>query len=125
MGPFNRYVNRRAAKSILPQMKHIFARGATTKRHLDRLALTNVSVCPDLAFHMDLKAVDSSKINDVLSHMNGNIVGISPSSVLYRHCLRQNIDYLQIMKQFCAYLTERWDFNILLIPHSFRKTPGS
>jgi len=120
MGPFMGWINRASARVILPKLDHIFARGVNTKLYLDSLGLSRVSVGSDLAFCMDIDGVDFTKIKAVISPGDGTWVGISPSSVLYRNCKNRNIDYVRIMARFCDFLIEKWNFKVILIPHSYR-----
>jgi len=120
MGPFKNKLNRFFAKRLLPNIDVIFARGSKTKEYLDSIGLCNTMIAADIAFRLDLEDADSSKIKHCFLPDNTDIVGISPSSVVYKQCRKVNIDYIDIMRQFCDYLADRWQFKIVLIPHSIR-----
>ena len=93
LGPFKKFVNRLAARAILPRCSLIVARGKGTKAYLDTIKLTDVLVAPDLAFLMQdtdrLVEAEPSGVNHVAAQplewrkFGRKVVGLCPSSVIY------------------------------------------
>jgi len=121
MGPFNRFLNRVCAKRILPKLELIFARGKTTADHLKTLGLRNAIQVSDVAFSMRVDDVDTQRIRKRFYPATDRVVGIAPSSVLYKYCRKRNIDYSDILARFCDSVALKRQFKIVLIPHSIRK----
>lgn len=117
MGPFNSTINKRVSLWILPKLDKIIARGAITKKHLNQLQLKNVVMGADGAFLLKPTNPQSIKINK--SIFDNEVVGISPSSVIFNKCNGINKDYIEIMSKFINELNDN-KYKTILIPHSIR-----
>ena len=120
MGPFNGYINRFFAKHFLPKIDMIFARGKITASYLKSIGLHNTIPASDLSFSIKKEPIDTSLREKYLSSNGKKIVGIAPSSVVYNYCKKYKIDYIDIMRRFCEWLTMHKGFSVMLIPHSIR-----
>lgn len=120
MGPFKNPLNRLFAKALLPRVDQIFARGTQTLKHLQSLSLNNIALSSDIAFAMDTDNVNTKRLEKYMPKTNGRLFGIAPSSVVYKKCLRANIDYVSIMSEFINLLAKKYNMYTVLIPHSIR-----
>ena len=120
IGPFNGRINRLCAGLILFRMARIYARGEATMDYLKHLGIKNAVSAPDLAFSMPAAKIDSVKVHRYRFENNLKTIGISPSSVVFKYCSKNRIDYVEIMARFCDDLMRRWQYNVIMIPHSIR-----
>ncbi|MGO4706737.1 polysaccharide pyruvyl transferase family protein [Microvirga sp. 2MCAF38] len=103
-GPFKNWLNRLAARLILPRCAAIHARGARTHAHLMSLGLENVTPAADAAFLLAdqdrLVTPDAQRLAETLAKIERmksagrTIVGICPSSVVYAKAGQPYIDAL-------------------------------
>jgi len=123
LGPFDGRLTRMAARIVLPRMAVICARGASTRRHLDGLGLTNVVDAADIAFlmrHVELP-------DDVLSVFPppgtdaAPVVAVLPSSVVDAYAASAGIDHVGTIATMIDELSER-AVSIVVAPHSFRRS---
>ena len=123
MGPFEKFTNRTLAKIILPKLKLICARGDVTYENLMGIGLKNVILCADGAFTMPDDPKTAEKVEKACEEdrhfYNGNVVGISLSSVVEKKCASQNIDYPSVMAEFIDDLNRK-GFHVLLIANAAR-----
>lgn len=130
MGPFKNKINRTVAKSILPKIKVILARGKQTQLNLDDLKLDNVKLAADYAFSLEVEPSQSKLAEAILKDYglkpanNDNLVGICPSQVVSQKCQKLNINYAQIMADFIDGVTAS-GHQVLLFPHSAIKDSNS
>jgi len=122
MGPFQKSINRFAARLFLPKLHSIFSRGSITFTHLRSLGIANVSESTDLAF---LFKYDNTKLNVSFQPSDffgdeGKIVGVAPSAVAARKAESAGIDYV---KAFVGLIGEinRAGHEVVLFPHSARQ----
>lgn len=120
IGPFQNLLNRWCAKTILPRVSRIFARGRATSKHLHALGLSNIVESADIAFTLKGEAIDTSRCARYFPQEGQNVFGISPSSVVYTQCLKAGIDYVGLMARFADHLVEQYEVQVLFIPHSAR-----
>jgi polysaccharide pyruvyl transferase WcaK-like protein len=125
LGSFKRLPNRIQAKIILPKMKLICARGELTRLYLEGIGITQkVKLCADGAFTME----DNPNITELVEKVCQNdnffnskkIVGISPSSVVNKKCIKKHINYSKIMANFISELLKK-GYQILIIANSARE----
>ena len=123
MGSFESFFNRLYAKIILPEMELICARGDITLDNLKGIGVSkNVKLCADGAFTMEDTEESFNKVEERAnadSFYDGDVVGISLSSVVDKKCRKMKIDYLGKMVEFIDYLTER-GYKVLLIANAAR-----
>ena len=123
MGSFESFFNRIYAKIILPRMELICARGDITMENLRSIGVDKKAViCADGAFSMKDSVKAAEKVEEHISEdpfYNGNVVGLSLSSVVDKKCRKLNINYRGIMCGFAKYLIGR-GYNVLLIANAAR-----
>ncbi|NQU75842.1 MAG: polysaccharide pyruvyl transferase family protein [Planctomycetes bacterium] len=122
MGPFAHRVNRLCARWLLPQCSYLAARGAHTAENLRTIGI-EAPECPDVAFALNDLA-DMERLEPELSALlefgdDRPMVGISPSSVVFKNCRRLGIDYLGIITDFVRHVISR-GYRVMLMPHSIR-----
>ena len=89
VGPFRSLLNRMAAMTVLPRMRHVYCRGEGSLENASKLGLANCSEAADLAFLLPAERDDRS----VRGAGGPPLVGIAPSEVLSRICRSAGIDY--------------------------------
>ena len=119
MGPFNGFINQLFARLILPRLKMICARGSQTKAYLDTLCLDNVKEYSDIAFSLHSDTPPSKRVAEILNQAPAPVIGISPSQVVWQLCQKQQLDYLEILKE-CAVKLLDAGFFVVVFPHSAR-----
>jgi polysaccharide pyruvyl transferase WcaK-like protein len=130
IGPFHNQLNRFLAKFTLSRTNKIFARGNNTLEHLKTLSLINCHTEPvaDVAFlHQPtdtLTQENITKVDDLterLKHVDRELIGICPSSVLASKLTKGNVNYIQHIAAICQLLIER-GYAVLLYPNATRET---
>ena len=123
MGSFESFFNRIYAKIILPRMDLICARGDITLDNLKGIGVSeNVRLCADGAFTMEDSEKAQMKVNARArrdTFFEGDIVGVSLSSVVDKKCRKLGIKYRSIMVKFIDYLTKK-GLNVLIIANAAR-----
>lgn len=124
LGSFKNPYNRALARLILPKIRLICARGEVTKSSLAEIGITeNVRLCADGAFTMPEVERYAENINRLCENdgfYNGDIVGVSISSVVEKRCRRLGIDYKKIMTEFIDRLTDD-GYSVLIIANAARE----
>ena len=123
LGPFNSVVNRSFAKSILPNLNFIIARGENSFLNLNKIGIKkNVRSLPDIA--ITLKSKKSKQAIHCLTKLESyNIIGISPNIVC--STLDKKKLYIKTLIELCDHISRKYPENkILLIPHSFDNEIG-
>jgi coenzyme F420-reducing hydrogenase beta subunit len=121
-GPYNNISNRTWAKLVLPKMYSVNARGTITKDHLNGLRLNNIRLCADGAFLMPDDPVATEYVDNLIAteqFYDIPYISLSVSSVVYKYCEKNNIDYIATMVQFIEYLNEK-GYGVLLIANAAR-----
>ena len=131
VGPFNGWLNSLAAKFMLRRCAFVFARGAETRGHLDRLGGVSVFDAPDLGFaHQPDYALSSentgrvSALADTLDNDpsgRGRLVCINPSSLVTAECSARGIDAVAILAELAGELTNQ-GCRVLLAPTASRES---
>ena len=121
LGPFNFRLNRLFAEAILPRLDRIIARGDVTAEHLAELGCTNYEIGADVAFLMEVSAVDMSSAKALLPDIprGCKVLGLSPSVVTEAQCGARGLDYRTMMADLVAYAISK-DFKVVMIPHAVR-----
>jgi colanic acid/amylovoran biosynthesis protein len=128
MGPFNSLISKTAAKLFLPGTKHIFARGESTYNALEKVChKKNYSRSTDIALLHSIgdsltdenSSYIKSLVEDLSNRKNGGekIVGICPSSVVYKMSLKKGYDYLGFITELCEMCIDR-GYTVLLYPNA-------
>ena len=123
MGTFRNGYNRFLATWILPKMKLICARGEMTRENLKEIGVEkNVRLCADGAFTMEDDERCARMVEEVCAadpFYNGNVVGLSISSVVEKKCKKLNIDYKGILIDFIERLNQK-GYHVLIIANGAR-----
>lgn len=124
LGPFQNRINRTLAKWLIPKCCYLAARGEETVENLKSIGLTGFDHCPDITFALSNTAEMDVIDERLATYLNfgdtdKKIVGISPSSVVYKASKKLNIDYIKINADFINYLLQQ-NYRVLFIPHSIR-----
>jgi len=123
LGSFKSIINRTLARFILPRCRLICARGHITLENLKSIGVEeNVMLCADGAFTMEDSAFwnqETDKITQSDNFFNGNVVGVSLSSVVEGKCQSLNIDYKKTMLGFINYLNQ-YGYHVLIIANAAR-----
>lgn len=123
LGTFKNPINRFLAKWILPKIELICARGQITYDNLAGIGVTeNVKLCADGAFTMEDDEKIKQDVNNICAEdtfYEGNVAGISISSVVDKKCTKLGIDYCKEISDFTTYLNDK-GYNVLLIANAAR-----
>ncbi|HPS55478.1 MAG TPA: polysaccharide pyruvyl transferase family protein [Sedimentisphaerales bacterium] len=124
LGPFKNRINRTLAKWLIPRCCYLAARGSGTVENLKSIGLSGFDYCPDITFAMNNTAEMNVLNEKLVAYLNfgdtsKKIVGLCPSSVVYKACQKRNIDYVKINAEFTNYLIQK-NYRVLFIPHSIR-----
>lgn len=118
LGPFDKPLNRAAARLILPRIAWIGARGEKTAEHLDALGLHNFAQVADLAFTMHVPPDAETAADELIGRWDGTRIGVAPSSVVDRYCQKAGIDYAKLMAEFIDGLAADTDLEVMAFAHS-------
>lgn len=131
VGPFNKLLNRWSANLFLKPCKRVFARGEKTLEHLRQINFdkNRAVLTTDVAFLQNQGDSLSVENRDYLSEMvskldavknQGVIVGICPSSVVYKASLKTGWDYTGFLRKVIKHLVDS-NHKILLFPNATRE----
>ncbi len=126
MGPFEHKLNRLCAKTVLPHLDWVVARGDQTRAFLEELHLRKVRIeqFSDIAFSLRCTPEDARAATKILEHAAGRkIAGISPSQVVWKLCESKGIDYLAVMREVTEALLAD-GYYCVVFPHSARENTG-
>lgn len=110
-GPLGGGLCRKAAKTLLPRLAMVFARGGVSSAHLSDAGIPCTAVAPDLAFTLESPHVESRQ-------GHGIRIALVPSEVMRRRCAGLGIDYPGQLASFCSEAFAEFDAEIVLIAHS-------
>ncbi len=123
-GPYENFWNRFFAKRILSGVKVICPRGEDTLKHLQELGIRDTKLCADLAFILPddekSKVQADNLVQKTPEFFNVPFITVSISSVVYKNCKRNGLDYLGIMAEFVDWLIEDKVYNVLVIAQAAR-----
>lgn len=123
LGPFETQPNKILARTVLPHLAVVCARGARTRAHLDALGIANVVDVADLAFSLDEA---TSLPTDVTAQIGavGDHVVVMPSAVVRRLFERDgrtgDHDYVGAMVRLIRQVRARTGLAVVIAPHSYR-----
>lgn len=122
MGPFSG-INKMVAKSILPFVSVICARGNKTQEYLQMLKLNNVVPATDYAFLMDISNKSEKNAQRILGKLKLSkklpTVVMMPSEVIRKKAESKGQDYIMYNQQFIRHLLNN-DYQVLLLAYSAR-----
>ncbi|MCP4965861.1 MAG: hypothetical protein GY926_11545 [bacterium] len=118
LGPFNRVLNRVAARFALRRVDWIGLRGHSTATNVARLGLDNAEPASDIAFLLE---ADEPATQAALSEFPqaDQITIVMPSAVVEQSCAKDGIDYVARMADLVGGLTEA-GHEVVVIAHSAR-----
>jgi polysaccharide pyruvyl transferase WcaK-like protein len=131
VGPFNNPLNRWAARFFFKRCHRIYARGRTTADYLESLALPpeKWQLSADIAFlyeaaysvsHENENKVDTAeKILTDWQTAKHTIIGLAPSSLVYKEALKHDRDYVGHFIKLIDTMPE--DTHYVLIPNATRE----
>lgn len=119
IGPVESLLTRLAARLVLPHIETICARGASSRRHLDSLGLTNVVDAADLAFLMHELEEPEGDVLDLSESGSKKVVVVLPSSVVDSYAVSSDIDYVGATAALIDHLSAD-GIAVVVAPHSFR-----
>lgn len=123
-GPFKNWLNRTLARWLLPRCRYLAARGKSTVENLRTIGIEDAPECPDVTFLLnELEQMDTLSAS-VAAYLDfgsktRRLIGICPSSVVYKNCLSRKIDYIGINAEFVTYLVDQ-GYRVIVVPHSIR-----
>ena len=126
MGPFEKPVNRRLARLVLPRLAAVCPRGEATERHLRELgAAINLVPATDLAFTMRVPDEVRKRMRERLeSAATGPYLVVAPSQVVDTYCRQRGIDYVGIMAELIDAVGDRLGQTPVMIAHSAQPDKG-
>jgi colanic acid/amylovoran biosynthesis protein len=130
MGPFESKLDKLIAKFFCNRASLITVRDEISMNYLRQLGLDNQNVylTADPAF-LFVSQCSNEKINEILAGQGINqsrqpLVGISPSSFIYRYRLldietksERHKKYVMLMAQVTDYVVEKLDATVIFVPH--------
>jgi len=120
LGPFEHPVNRAVAKTFLPRVATTVTRGRITHEYAAGLGLTNLFDGADYAFSLELAGTEASRFTaDDFFDGDGDVVGISPSTVVQKKVDARGGDYVGQLAAFIEQLAAGGR-KVLIVPHSAR-----
>lgn len=127
MGPFNKTLNRMAAKWTLSRATAVHGRGERSAENVRKLGIGHAKYWPDLSLSMRLEEAEKSprllhwaaQIEERARKAGVKAVGITPNTIVDGKCKSAGIDYRELMVAAMVDLHRR-GYPLVLIPHSFR-----
>lgn len=130
LGPFDRRLNRWAARWTLRRTRLTFARGATSLGHLERLGLDpeRWTSAPDLAFafrdDMSLTRENDDRVDALARDLaanreDGPVVGLVPSSLVAAQSTSAGDDHVALLASWVGALVDK-GCRVVVMPHATR-----
>jgi len=120
LGPFDKALNRFAAKLALRRCDTIIARGHVTSCFLDGLGISHETRA-DVSFAMSVSPADRAAAARRMAQfrkIGKKLLLISPSEVAHRLAEASNIDFVSELSRLIIELDKK-GFSIVLLPHSY------
>jgi colanic acid/amylovoran biosynthesis protein len=129
IGPFKNKLMKRLVKRILSKTDLVIAREETTLNFLNEVGIpkNKIYFAADLAFLFESAPKDRAR--EILISLNieqGSrpLIGVAPSSEIFRYCFPDITDangkydeYVRLMAEATDFLVEKFNADIVLIPH--------
>ena len=122
LGPFDKPLNRIAARLALRRVAWIGLRGQETAQNVSRLGLDNSEPAADVAFLLDVDPGAEASAARELPDPD-RVILLIPSAVVEALCRRFGIDYVERMAQLARGLAAR-GHEVVLLAHSARGDGG-
>jgi polysaccharide pyruvyl transferase WcaK-like protein len=116
LGPFDKPLNRLAARLALSRVAWIGLRGQETAQHVIRLGLNNSEPAADVAFLLEVDRQAAAAAVRELPDPD-RVIMLIPSAVVDAMCRRHGIDYVDRMAQLVQSLSVR-GHEVVLVAHS-------
>jgi len=123
MGPFKNPINKLLASMTLKYCAKICARGTVTEGYLKGLGLKNVELCADGALVMpndNDSVLKVAKVFGADDFYSKQPIAFSISSVVYKYCMANEVDYVKTMAKFIDTVIERGE-RVIIIAQSARQ----
>lgn len=120
LGPFDKTLNRFAAKLSLRRCDTVIARGHVTSGYLDGLGISHETRA-DVAFAMSVSLADRAAAARRMAQfrrIGKKLLLISPSEVARRLAEASNIEFVSELSRLIIEL-DKQGFSIVLLPHSY------
>ena len=124
VGPFDKRLNRTAARLVLPRLRAVLTRGERTHEHATALGLTNAQRADDLAFLMEVPERARLRVGALLKSrsVGSRYVVFAPSAVVKAYCEGIGVDYVAAMAAMIDDIRHSHEVEVVIAPHSAR--PG-
>ena len=124
VGPFDKRLNRTAARLVLPRLRAVLTRGERTHEHATALGLTNAQRADDLAFLMEVSDQARRRVDTLLKNrsVSSRYVVFAPSAVVKAYCDRIGVNYVAAMAAMINDIQLSYEVEVVIAPHSAR--PG-
>lgn len=132
LGPFNKQSNKIIAKFIFKNTNLITTREHISSKNLLNLTGQKIETTADLAFTMQpapdkrIKEIcDLENIDPYMASIGINASGIISNYISEGMTKKEKYEnYLKIMADVADYITEKFDVNVVLLPHVFAPIDG-
>ena len=122
IGPFKSFLTKESAKLIINLSDIISVREKISMNYLRSLGIKKkIHMTADMAFLLNSLEVESKRIEK-------KVVGINISAIIHKWCFPDILDerkkyklFVDLFSRFIDYISEKYNFKILLIPHSYEK----
>lgn len=120
LGPFNKPLNKWAARQVLSRCSVVVGRGDKTGKYLSELQIENSRVLPDITFCLKVSPeqcqIAKAKLNNI--RKNDLLVIISPSEVV-RRLIKKSGESFEIELKLLLISLAKGNIDVVLLPHSF------
>lgn len=119
-GPFNTYLSKRITKFVLDKAFYIGVREVITKKILEEIGLTNITVVPDTAFYFRKKKTVLANVDSIPSekyvaitarYWTYDVTGQNMSDKIYEN-------YVDCMAKCSDFIISRYKYKIALVVHT-------
>lgn len=130
IGPFNNYLVRKLAKYSMNKSERVVAREKYTQNYLEKIGVNKnlINLTADTAFVLEPSPKEEidSMFTELICDNKKPLVGLNISQLLNYRSKNTEINYIEIMVNLVNYISNKYDVNILLLPHAiFPKNTGS
>lgn len=126
LGPFKKWFNRLAGKTLMPKISVVVPRGSGSLANARSLGLRNAVYFTDSAFTLRVSQETVERITKRYSPMlaGQTVVGVSVNSIVEEKCRKLGVDHNGSFASLIQYLQEKGYF-VLFVPHSMRERSKS
>lgn len=115
IGPF-KFFTKKLSKLCLKKVNLIIVREEITKRYLEKLGISEIHLAADCAFLLEPDIKSIKKIFEregIIKNIDSPFIGISVSEFMGR----LNKKYVTIMQKVVNYLIEKFNAQVIFVPH--------